>query len=128
VGLAGYGLAAQKRTVWEGVYTTTEAKRGTEAYQAQCAGCHGADLGGDTNAPSLIGESFSFQWSDRTVKELFTRIQTLMPPERPGSLAPETYRDIVAFLLQSNKIPAGDHELDTAPDQLEQISITAAPK
>jgi mono/diheme cytochrome c family protein len=124
---AGTALAAQRRTVWDGVYTNTEAKRGAAAYHTTCAGCHGADLGGDGSAPSLVGESFTFQWSDTTVRELFTRIRTLMPPDRPDSLAPETYRDLVAFVLQANKMPPGLRELDPAPENLELIAITPVP-
>lgn len=125
--MVGTAATAQRRTVWEGVYTVAEARRGTAAYHASCSGCHGADLGGDGTAPSLAGESFAFQWSDTTVKDLFTRIKTLMPPDRPDSLPVDTYRDIVAFVLQSNKLPAGEQELDPALDNLQQIAITAAP-
>ena len=125
--IVGSAIAAQGRTVWDGVYTAAEAKRGATTYQASCAGCHGADLGGNGTAPSLAGESFTFQWADTTVKELFTRIKTLMPPDRPDSLSPEAYRDVVAFVLQSNRMPAGEQELDPAPDNLERIAITAAP-
>jgi hypothetical protein len=49
-----------------------------------------------------------------------------MPPDRPDSLPPETYRDIVAFVLEFNKVPAGQAALDTDPQNLEQIAITAA--
>ena len=121
---AGTALVAQPRTVWNGVYTNTEAKRGAAAYHTTCAGCHGADLGGDGNAPSLVGESFAFQWSDTTVRELFTRMRTLMPPDRPDSLTRETYRDLVAFVLQANKMPPGLREPDPAPENLDRIAIT----
>ncbi len=122
--LAGTALVAQRRTVWDGVYTVAEATRGAAAYRTTCAGCHGADLGGDGTAPSLVGESFTFQWSDTTVKALLTRIQTAMPPDRPNSLSLDTYRDLVAFLLQANKMPPGQRELDPTPENLEQIAIT----
>jgi len=121
-------LIAQKRTVWDGVYTATEAERGATAYKATCAACHGADLRGDGTAPSLSGDDFSFQWSDTTVADLFNRIRKAMPPDRPDSLSPEVYRDVVAFLLQFNKIPAGQADLDPDPESLRQISITAAPR
>jgi mono/diheme cytochrome c family protein len=126
--LVGASLAAQRRTVWDGVYTAAEATRGADAYQATCAGCHRPDLSGDGTVPALSGESFTFQWADATVGDLFKRIRTAMPPDRPDSLPPEVYRDIVAYVLQSNKMPPGEVELDPDADQLQQIVITAAPR
>ena len=89
-----------------------------------CASCHSKDLREDNTAPSLIEESFSFQWDATSVGELFTRIRTLMPSDRPNSLPAQTYRDIVAFLLQSNRFPPGEKELDADLDALQQILIT----
>ena len=91
---------------------------------AACASCHAADLRGGSTAPSLVEESFSFQWADTTVGELFERIRTLMPSDRPNSLSSQTYRDIVAFILQANKFPPGEKELDADLDALRQILIT----
>ncbi len=89
-----------------------------------CASCHAADLRGQATAPSLVEESFAFQWGDMSVGELFDRTRKLMPSDRPASLPSQSYRDIVAFLLQSNTFPPGEKELDTDPDVLRQILIT----
>jgi cytochrome c len=115
----------QGRTVWDGVYSEAQADRGQTAYMTACAPCHAKDLRGDSTAPSLIEESFSFQWDDTSVGELFVRIRTLMPSDRPNSLSSQSYRDIVAFLLQSNKFPPGQQDLDADPDALKLIRITA---
>jgi S-disulfanyl-L-cysteine oxidoreductase SoxD len=112
------------RTVWDGVYTVDQATRGGMQYMQACASCHAGDLRGDSTAPSLIEESFSFQWGDATVGELFERIRTLMPSNRPGSLSGQSYRDIVAFILRSNKYPPGDKDLDSDAESLRQIVIT----
>jgi mono/diheme cytochrome c family protein len=113
-------------TVWDGVYTEEQATRGRMLYVAVCASCHASDLRGDSTAPSLIEESFSFQWGDATVGELFERIRTLMPANRPNSLSSQSYRDIVAFILQSNKFPPGEKELDSDAEALRQILIAKA--
>ena len=118
--------AAQPRTVWDGVYSDVQAKRGRAAYQQSCIGCHRDDLRGDNTAPSLVGESFTFLWGDMEVGELAAKIQKLMPPERPGSLPAQTYTDIVAFILQKNEFPAGDQELGADPGSLHAL-ITATP-
>ena len=113
------------KTVWDGVYTDAQAERGRASYQQSCAACHREDLRGDSTAPSLVGESFTFLWGDMEVGELLARMQKLMPPERPGSLPPQTYIDIVAFMLQKNAFPAGNMELSADPAAL-HILITAS--
>ena len=50
-----------------------------------------------------------------------------MPPDNPGSLPPDRYRDIIAFVLQENKYPQGDRELSAESAALHQIKITAPP-
>ena len=111
-------------TVWDGVYTAEQADRGKALYGQSCASCHAADLRGDGTAPSLIEEEFSFQWSDTSVAELFEQIRKLMPSDRPNSLPRQSYADIVAFILQSNKLPSGEKPLDPDADVLARILIT----
>jgi cytochrome c553 len=118
-------IAQASRTVWDGVYSDAQAERGRLSYSQSCVACHRDDLKGDGTAPSLVGESFAFLWDDMSVGELFTRIQAIMPPERPASLPAQGYVDIIAFILQKNMFPAGERELDTNPDALSQILITA---
>jgi quinoprotein glucose dehydrogenase len=118
--------AKAQRTVWDGVYTEAQAQRGQAAYKQSCEACHADDLRGRGNAPSLIEESFTFQWGDLSVADLFAKTQ-LMPSDRPGSLPLQTYIDIVTFLLQKNEMPAGPQELGTDVASLKQIFITAKP-
>ena len=43
LGLAAAMLAAQaSRSVWDGVYTDEQAKRGQTLYGKECSSCHGA--------------------------------------------------------------------------------------
>ena len=46
-------------SVWDGVYTDEQAKRGTPLYSQFCASCHGPDLTGGEMAPALAGGDFS---------------------------------------------------------------------
>ena len=112
------------RTVWDGVYTEEQATRGRTEYTRACASCHAEDLRGNGTAPSLVEESFSFLYDDTPVFDLLDRIRTLMPQDRPKSLPSQSYREIVAFILQSNKLPPGERELDVDQEALRQILIT----
>jgi cytochrome c5 len=119
---------AAPSTVWDKVYTEAQATRGKDAYMTECSACHSEDLGGSGYAPALKGDDFAFAWGEKTVGDFFNRIRRLMPPDNPGSLPPDKYRDIITFILQENKYPAGDHELSAEPAALNLIKITAPPK
>ena len=108
------------KTVADGVYTDAQAARGATAYEASCAGCHRADLGGGTG-PALRDRRFAEQYANRDLKTLFTKIATTMPRATPGSLGDATYLDIVAHLLRENGFPAGGKEL--AGDGLDGVRV-----
>jgi cytochrome c553 len=118
-----------RRSVREGVYTASQAKRGKDAYEYSCAACHLASLDGDPgrDIPALSGEEFLAHWSKQSVKDLFDVIRKSMPADSAGSLRAETYVDIVAYLLQSNQFPSGEKELTIAPASLDDIVIEKSP-
>jgi mono/diheme cytochrome c family protein len=128
VGMAGQG-APTRRSVWDGVYTDAQAKRGRESYEYSCATCHGPDLDGDPgrDVPALYGEDFIGQWSKHTVKDLFDLIMKSMPKDSPGSLRAETYVEIVTYLLQANEFPSGGQELTTDAAVLDRVGIDKNP-
>jgi hypothetical protein len=132
------GQASAKRTIWDGVYTEAQAARGEQAYKLSCGYCHKDNLAGgffdDGNgrAPALAGprafdSSFEKRWSGVTVGEMVIDIGTAMPQKDPGSLAPETYVDIVTFLLSKNGVPPGAAELPADLEALQAIRITPRP-
>ena len=58
-------------SVWDGVYTTDQAKRGADLYAKSCASCHGDDLEGEGQAPQLSGSDFTSMWNKQVVDDLF---------------------------------------------------------
>ena len=111
------------RSVWDGVYTEEQARRGEGTYAQACAACHLDDLLGDGIAPPLVGTAFSFRWTDLSVGDIFATIRATMPQDAPASLSARAYADIAAFLLSVNDYPAGDEELEPDVPTLEQIRI-----
>ena len=103
--------AQTTKSVWDGVYTQDQANRGKDLYSGQCASCHGPELTGGEMAPALAGGDFMSDWNGLTVGDLFERIRVSMPQNAPGSLSGQQNADILAFLLSSNKFPAGAEEL-----------------
>jgi mono/diheme cytochrome c family protein len=109
------------------VYTDDQAKRGSKIYAEECAVCHGPELSGGEEAPPLVGAGFLSNWTTLTVGDLFERIRTTMPASNPGTLTRVEIADITAFLLSSNRFPAGKAELDRQTEVLKQIRINAEP-
>lgn len=128
IGLAAILLRAQDpgaRSVWDGVYTDDQAKRGQPLYSEHCASCHGDTLGGGESAPPLAGGEFMSNWNGLTVGDLFERIRVTMPLSKPGKLSREVNADITALILSVNKFPAGKTELSRATEVLKQIKLEA---
>jgi len=113
------------RTIWDGVYTDEQAKRGRPLYDQHCSSCHGASLEGGESAPALAGGEFLSGWDGLTVGDLFERIRTTMPQNKPRSLSREVNADIIAFLFSANQLPAGKTELPSAAEVLKEIRIVA---
>lgn len=102
---------AARRTVWDGVYTETQAARGMTAFGQSCAGCHA--LAAEGKAP-LVGDAFWKSFAQKSVADLLEFVSANMPNGTPGSLSQPTYADIVALMLKSNGFPAGTTELGRA--------------
>src|SRR3954462_10005482 len=99
-------LVAQERptrSVFDGVYAKEQATRGEALYKQHCASCHGPALEGIEMAPALAGPEFLDKWAGQTVGDLFERIRTTMPMDKPGRLSREVDVDITAYMLSVNK-------------------------
>ena len=113
--------AQQPQTVKQGVYTDNQAKRGQAIYKDRCSSCHGEKLEGRLGPP-LTGEDFINDWAKQPLSELFSKIRNTMPQDDPGKLTPQETADIVAYILQSGKFPAGRADLSGDEAVLKQIT------
>ena len=105
-------VAAQK-SVKAGVYTAAQAERGVAVFRSKCASCH---------APNRFTDDFFYQsFANKPLWEMFEVISDSMPEDNPGSLKKEEYADVIAYLIQLNKFPAGETELPADKDALSGI-------
>jgi mono/diheme cytochrome c family protein len=126
IALAGVSSTQTPRSVWDGIYSTDQAKRGQERYNAQCASCHGQALEGGESAPPLAGGEFLANWGGLTVGELFDRTRSTMPQSKPGSLTREANAEVLAYVLSANQFPAGKADMSPASEVLKEIKIDAS--
>src|SRR2546425_11744118 len=108
----------------EGLFTATQAAKGSVAYAKSCASCHGQNLEGTTST-SLVGPTFSGKWADgkHSIDDLYFVIRTQMPYGAPGTLTDKQYIDVVAFILQRNGYSAGAKELVENSPSLKSMMI-----
>ena len=113
-------------SIWSGVFTAAQARRGDEAYQEKCSSCHGSDLHAtDAEAVDLTGPAFRAKWNGRTLEERFETIRDTMPRGAPNSMGDKSYIDILAFILQFNDFPPGNQEL--VPETAKRIVFAPRP-
>jgi hypothetical protein len=120
------GAAHTQRTVWDSVYTATQAARGETAYVKSCARCHKETLGGADENPALAGSAFLGNWNGQTLAALHDRIRSSMPPDDPGTFAPPIVTDVITHMLKVNGFPSGATELSSSGDSLKEIVVQSA--
>ncbi|MCG8415174.1 MAG: cytochrome c [Pseudomonadales bacterium] len=120
-------FAQSEHPLHQGIYSAEQASRGEASFMASCASCHANDLRGNSNSPGLVGVGFLFLWEDRPLAELFNKMRSEMPTDRPGSLSTAVYLDLLAFILQRNGYPAGDSDLSGAVAEEPTVLIVAPP-
>ncbi len=121
-------VRAQATSVAEGVYTMEQAKNGAALYKEQCAACHGEDLTGNDIIPGLMGDTFSTNWTGKSLGDLYEKINLTMPALNPGSLTGDQTAEIIALMLSANKYPAGKMALANTMDALNPVKIDAPKK
>lgn len=130
--LAG-AQAVKQVSVWSGVYTAAQGKRGEEIHADVCAMCHGPRLNGAGQSemppsPAIAGTTFLRKWSGGNVAALFAYVRQTMPPDSPGMLTDQQSIDAITHMFAVSGIPAGNRELPTDASVLTNIVIEAQPK
>lgn len=127
------------RSITSGVYTGDQARRGRDHYRKRCILCHldngqgreaepvivgqSLEREGDAEAPAVAGEPFLTRWNGKTAGALYDLMRKTMPVGSAGSLSAQDYADVLAYLLELSKLPAGPQELPAVRDQLDLIRI-----
>src|SRR5687767_5368721 len=96
--------AKGKVSVWSGVYTPAQSKRGETVHSSSCARCHGPKLDGAgqpdmPSSPGIAGAILLHKWSGKTVAELFVYVHKEMPTDNPGTLKEQESIDSIAHMF-----------------------------
>jgi S-disulfanyl-L-cysteine oxidoreductase SoxD len=109
------GAQTAADSVLDGVFTSEQAKRGGNTFQRVCAACH--------TVSEHSGRKFSAKWDGTSVGELFDLISNTMPEGNPGSLTPDEYSSVIAFMLKETGYPEGKQELPADSAALMKVRI-----
>ena len=112
-------VSQSARSTASGVYTEEQATRGRDTYQMQCKSCH--------TPASHTGSTFASWWDRKPLSDLYQFVTTRMPKNEPGSLQPDEYADLIAYLLKLNDLPSGSEPLPADSVALKKIRIDVKP-
>ena len=107
--------ASAPKTTLSGIYTKTQAAKGEETYFNMCVNCHPKGY--------YSGAGFKANWNNRPLWDLWDWISNKMPKNDPGSLTPAEVVQVMAYILQQNKMPAGTVALPPNEKTLYGIKI-----
>ena len=118
-------LAAGAQPAKPALYAADQASAGAAVYAQSCAACHGQQLEG-VAAPALKGSAFGEMATAQglTAQTLLDVIANTMPQSDPGSLKPEEFAAVTAYILQQNGYPAGTTALTTGAAGLKDAKVT----
>ena len=118
-------LAANAQGAKPALYTDAQAQAGAAVYSQACAACHGQQLEG-VAAPALKGPAFGEMANAQglTADALLDVIANTMPQSDPGSLEPDDYNAVTAYILQQNGYPAGSAPLAKGAAGLKDAKVT----
>jgi mono/diheme cytochrome c family protein len=115
--------------IWSGVYSSEQAERGKNIYEAYCTRCHGLNLlggrQGGVGGPALKDSNFWVSWERQPLSTLYGKIQRTMPADSPASLREDDYTDVMAYVLSENAFPSGKTSLPASG--LDAIRIARRP-
>ncbi len=121
------GLAAAQSpvSVWDGVYSDRKPAAGLRSTKPPAHPAMETNYRAKGRRLRSTGSDFVMDWSGMTVGDLFDKMQTSMPADKPGSLSREQNASLVAYLLSANKFPSGMAELSSDAERLQQIRFEA---
>src|SRR5262245_41830654 len=122
LGAAALGLAVtltaqtRERTMRDGVFSAAQAERGARVLDSICTNRH--EIAEFTAAGAYLEEV-----EGESLWETFDFVSSKMPDDDPGSLRPEEYADVLAYIFTAYGLPSGAADLPVDQKSLETITI-----
>jgi alcohol dehydrogenase (cytochrome c) len=111
-------IAAAQSLFTGGSAIRGDVSAGQVTYAQSCLACHGPRLEGSPFAPTLVGKTFQDHWRGKPAAELLAQMRKTMPPKGTGTVKPQAFPDLLAFLVKAN---------EGGPDFLAKLPAPSAP-
>ena len=115
------GIAAAGPSPTAIIAATAQVDRGKTLFAMHCAKCHGEQGQGGEEAPRIIGNPSPIK-GHKTAQALFDFVRSEMPFDAPGSLDAQVYWDVLAFILDANRLLPPDTNL--GPENAANIKVS----
>jgi alcohol dehydrogenase (cytochrome c) len=102
-------------------FTPAQADAGKTSYTALCAGCHGGNLEGGGEAPSLNNDAFRTRWGGAPALDLMATVRRMPPGAEPRNGEDNTA--ILAYLLRENRLGSAGAAVPSADAQLAALRL-----
>jgi len=112
-GLSSADQSATPLSLNDGVYNKSQAKSGKKLYKKHCISCH----------EKGYFEPVLLTWQGQPAATLFSMMSAAMPESAPGSLAPDEYADIFAYVLKEAGYPASSEALKPTSKKFASVII-----
>ena len=97
----------------DGIYNKAQAKSGKKLYKKHCLSCH----------EKGYFEPVFLAWQGESAGTLYEVMSAAMPESSPGSLSPDEYADIFAYVLKEIGYPSSTATLDPDSEAFSKIII-----
>jgi len=111
---------AADTTTLDRVYSMAQVELGWETFETICMRCHQLE-------DFAMGGIYSITDRFTNLGEMYSVIMERMPADDPGSLMPEEYAAVVAYVLYGSGYPAGEENLAAEIERLNSIRIVPPP-
>ena len=115
IGVVTAASQAPTKSTNDGVYTDAQAARGRVLFTDVCIVCHTDPL-------------WRTSWQGKPLGDVYTKILKFMPDDNPGTLSSVEVTSALAYILNSNGVPAGAEALPDDVTVLDRIVIAEPPK
>lgn len=105
-----------QRTVRDGVFSAAQVARGDRLFNSICTDCH--EIAEFTGAGAYLEEV-----DGEPLWDTFEYVSAEMPEDDPGSLNPEDYAAVLAYIFSVYGLPSGNAALPIDEKALEAIRI-----
>jgi mono/diheme cytochrome c family protein len=105
-----------RRSVRDGVFSPAQAARGERLFESICTNCH--EIAEFTAAGAYLDDV-----EGKPLWDTFEYVSTDMPEDDPGTLRPDDYAAVLAYLFSVYGLPSGEADLPVDRESLEAIAI-----